>query len=122
MGTLLGAFQVVLILVARSVQTSNAFEQMDALIPPFARELLGPAVTSLMSFRGMVCLGYFHLVVMVSLVALSIAVATMPTSEIESGFMDLILSRPLARYWIITRTIALLAISIAALLGIMLTG
>jgi len=28
--------------------------------------------------------------------------------EIESGFMDLILSRPLARHWIITRSIILM--------------
>ncbi len=119
---LLGAFQVILILVARSVQTSNAFDQMGALIPPFVRELLGPAVTSLMSFNGMVCLGYFHLVVMSSLVALVIALATMPASEIESGFMDLILSRPLARYWIITRSIAVLIICSAALLITMLAG
>ena len=122
MAALLGTFQIILIFMARSVQTSNAFAQMDALIPGFARDILGPAVTSLMSFRGMVCLGYFHLVVLVSLVALSIALATMPTSEIESGFMDLILSRPVARYWVVTRTIVLLVICTVVVLSVMLTA
>jgi len=83
---LLASFQFVLILVAASVQRSNAFSQMGALIPPFARELLGPAIGGLMSFRGIVCLGYFHLVVISSLVALCISLSTMPTGEIESGF------------------------------------
>ena len=73
MGVLLVIFQVFLIIVARSIQRSNTFEQMGALMPPFVREMLGPSFASLMSFSGIVCLGYFHLAVMGSLVALSIA-------------------------------------------------
>ena len=103
MAVLLAVFQVFLIVVAGSFERSGSFEQMGELMPPFVREMLGPAFTSLMSFRGTVCIGYFHLVVMGSLVGLSIALGTMPTSEVETGFMDLILSRPLARHWVITR-------------------
>jgi ABC-2 type transport system permease protein len=122
MGVLLAVFQVVLILSARSIHRSNAFEQMGALIPPFVRELLGPAFTSFVSFGGMVCLGYFHPIVMGSLVALSIALATLPRSEIETGWMDLILARPLARHWIITRSILVLLICSALLLLMMVLG
>jgi len=50
MGLLLAAFQVVLILVAGSIQNSGGFEQLMALQPPFVRELMGPAFTSVMSF------------------------------------------------------------------------
>src|SRR4030095_9966997 len=46
----------------------------------------------------------------------------MPTSEIESGFMDLILSRPIARHWLITRTIIVMVICTVTLLGTMLAG
>src|SRR6266481_9002649 len=81
MGTLLAGFQMVLILVARSLQNSGGFEQLSAILPSFARELLGPALTSFMSFAGRVCLGYFHLSVMGSLVGISIALSTIPTSE-----------------------------------------
>src|SRR5262249_16860035 len=105
MGLLLAVFQVFLIVIARSVQRSNAFEQMGALIPPFLREMMGPSLAGFMSFGGVFCLGYFHLSVMGSLVAVSISLATAPTAEIESGFADLILSRPIARHWLITRSI-----------------
>ncbi len=121
-GTLLAAFQMILIVVARSIQNSGGFEQLSSLIPPFAREMMGPSMASFMSFAGIVCLGYFHLSVIGSLVALSISIATIPTSEIESGFIDLILARPLARHWIITRTIAAVGLSTVVLLAIMVAG
>jgi ABC-2 type transport system permease protein len=122
MGVLLAAFQVVLVLVARSVQSTNAFEQINALIPPFMRELMGPSLASVMSFNGIVCVGYFHLTVMSSLVALSIALATMPAAEVETGFIDFILSRPLARHWIITRSIIVITVCAALLLVLMMLG
>ncbi|HLG17440.1 MAG TPA: hypothetical protein VJH03_23555 [Blastocatellia bacterium] len=122
MGVVLAVFQVFLIVVARSIHRSGSFEQMGELMPAFVRELVGPSFTSLMSFGGIVSLGYFHLAVMGSLVGLSIALGTMPTSEIETGFMDLILSRPLARHWIITRSIIVMACSAAAVLVAMMMG
>jgi ABC-2 type transport system permease protein len=121
-GILLGAFQVVLVAVARSIQSSGGFETLSALLPSFVRELMGPAFVSFMSFAGIVCIGYFHVVVMVALVGLIVAVALIPVSEIESGFIDLILSRPIARHWIITRTIGTLILSIAMVLALMLSG
>jgi ABC-2 type transport system permease protein len=121
-GLLLAVFQVFLIVIARSVQRSNAFEQMGALIPPFLREMMGPSLAGFMSFGGIVCLGYFHLSVMGSLVAVSISLATAPTGEIEIGFADLILSRPIARHSLITRSIAVVVICTSALLLMMMAG
>src|SRR5258706_13798762 len=46
----------------------------------------------------------------------------MPASEIETGFIDLILSRPLARHWIITRTIIVTTLAIILVLSLMTTG
>ena len=46
----------------------------------------------------------------------------MPTSEVETGFMDLILSRPLARHWIITRSIIVVAVCTILLLIIMIAA
>jgi len=117
---LLAVFQVFIIVIANSIQSSNTFGEMAALIPGFARDLLGPAMASFLSYKGFVCLGYFHLVVMSALVSLSIAIATMPTSEIETGFIDLILARPLARHWIITRSILVSILTTAAILGVMM--
>jgi len=121
-GALLAGFQVVLVLVARSIDASGGFDELAKMLPPFAREMMGPSLASFMSFAGIVCLGYFHLVVMSALVAIAIAIATTPTSEIETGFIDLVLSRPVARHWVVTRTIFVAVLSIAVLLGAMLAG
>ncbi|HYL34640.1 MAG TPA: hypothetical protein VEV17_01865 [Bryobacteraceae bacterium] len=121
-GLLLGGFQLVLIAVANSLQGSDAFGQLENLVPPFARELMGPSVTAMLSFQGIVCLGYYHLAVMGSLVALSISLATMPTSEVETGFIDLILARPLARHWIITRSILVVVLCTAGPVVLMMAG
>jgi ABC-2 type transport system permease protein len=121
-GILLAALQLVLIFVAGSIQASGGFAQLSALLPPFARQLLGPAVATFMSFSGVVCLGYFELAVMGALIAVAVTLATTPASEVEIGFMDLILARPMARHWIITRTIALTILVSVFLLALMVAG
>jgi ABC-2 type transport system permease protein len=75
-----------------------------------------------MSFSGILCLGYFHLAVMGALVGLTIALATEPASEIENGFMDMILSRSLRRHWVITRSGVLVLLCSAFLLSMMMLG
>jgi ABC-2 type transport system permease protein len=122
MAALLAAFQVLLIVVAGSIQSSNSFEQLGEFVPAFVRQLMGPSFLSLMSFSGIVCIGYFHLAVMGALVGLAIALGTMPTSEIETGFMDLILSRPIARQSLVTRSIMLMLICTLVVLAMMALG
>ncbi len=119
---LLAGFQVVLILEANSIQTSNSFAKMGDLIPSFARDIFGPSFTMFLSFKGIVSLGYFHPVVMGALVAVSVTLATIPVMEIETGFIDLVLARCVARHWIVTRTILVALISIAWLLAMMALG
>src|SRR6266542_1418348 len=92
-GLLLAAFQVLLVLIASSIHPSK-FEDLAALLPPFVRALLGPAVASVMSFGGIVCLGCFDLAIVASAMIGARGAATMPASEIETGFADLILARP----------------------------
>jgi len=120
-GLLLAAFQVLLVLIASSIHPSK-FEDLAALLPPFVRALLGPAVASVMSFGGIVCLGYFDLAIVAALLALIIALATLPASEVETGFADLLLARPLRRHWIITRAIALVLISTLTMVALMMAG
>ena len=121
-GLLLAAFQVLLVLIAGSIERAGEFDQLASLLPPFARVLLGPSLASVMSFSGIVCLGYFDLGIVIALLALTIALATVPASEVETGFADLILARPLRRHWLITRTIALLLLAILMMLTVMLAG
>jgi hypothetical protein len=110
------------VLIARSIDQAGEFEQLATLLPPFVRALLGPSLASVMSFGGVVCLGYFDLAIVIALLALTIALATVPASEVESGFVDLILARPLRRHWVITRTIALVLLAIVFMMSVMLAG
>src|SRR5579864_4203990 len=121
-GLLLAALQLVLIFVAGELHSSGAFDQLSALLPPFARELLGPSFAVVLSFGGIVCMGYFEVAVMGALIAVAVTLATVPASEVETGFMDLILARPLARHWIITRTIVLTTLVSAMMLALMVAG
>ena len=74
-GALLAGFQVVLILQANSIQASNSFAQMADLVPSFVRDVLGPSFVTVLTFKGIVCLGYFHPVVMGALVSVSVTLA-----------------------------------------------
>jgi ABC-2 type transport system permease protein len=121
-GLLLGAFQVMLVFVARFIANSGGFEQLTALLPPFAREFMGPYLTSFMSFAGIISAGYIDLGVLAALIAMTVAIGTTPTAEIESGFIDLVLARPLPRHWIITRTILAMLVATVVLLTMMMLG
>jgi ABC-2 type transport system permease protein len=121
-GLLLAGFQVLLTLVGATVHRMDAFRGLVALIPPAARDLMGPAMLAMMSFGGIVCIGYFHPVVIAALVGMVITVAAEPAAEIEMGFVDLMLSRPLARYAVVTRTLVLLVLCSAFVVGLMVVG
>jgi len=121
-GALLAGFQLLLCLAAKAMHELNAFGQLTSLIPDFLRQLMGPSLISLMSFGGIVAVGYFHIAVMGALVALAIALATEVSAEIELRFVDLILSRPLARHWLITRSVVVLICATAWLLLAMSLG
>ena len=84
-GVLLAGFQVVLILQANSIQASNSFAKMGDLVPSFARDVLGPSFVMFLTFKGIVCLGYFHPVVMGALVSVSVTLATIIRQKIASS-------------------------------------
>jgi ABC-2 type transport system permease protein len=120
MGLVLVSFQILLNLVAASIQRSNMFDQIAALLPGFLRQMTW--VVTIMSFGGVVCAGYFHPAVIGCLVGLMIALATEIASEIETGFIDLVLSRSVARHWLVTRSIILIVAASLLLPGVMLLG
>ena len=121
-GLLLAAFQVMLVFVARFIANSGGFEQLTALLPPFARELMGPYLTSFMSFAGIISAGYIDLGVLGALIAVTVAIGTVPAAEVESGFVDLLLARPLPRHWLITRSILVMLLATLTMLIMMVLG
>jgi hypothetical protein len=121
-GLLLAAIQAFRVLIAASVYNAGQFDQITALLPPFVRDFFGSSLGSVMTFNGIVCGVYFDTGFMIALLALAIALATLPASEIETGFADLILARPMPRHWLITRTIALVWFSILLMLLMIMAG
>ena len=121
-GLVLAGFQIVLVAAAAYLDRSHAFSQFALLFPPFVREMMGPMFFAMLSFTGVVCLGYFHIAVLSTLVGLMVALGTEPTAEIESGFADLILAKPMPRHVPITRTVIILILSATLLLGLMMIG
>lgn len=116
----LAGFQFLLTQVAVFLMSSQAFGMLSTLMPEFMRSLPGPSM--LLSFTGVVSLGYFHPIVLAALVGLTIAIATEPAAEIETRFVDLTLARPVARTQVVTRTLIVLVVSGTLVLGMMIAG
>jgi beta-exotoxin I transport system permease protein len=105
----LAGFQFLLTQVASYLLRTQAFGMLSTLLPEFMRQLAGPTV--LLSFTGVVSLGYFHPIVLTALVGLAIGIATEPAGEVETRFVDLTLARPVARATLVTRTLIVLVAS-----------
>jgi ABC-2 type transport system permease protein len=122
LGLILALFQFLLTQVASYLLTRSAFDQLANLIPDFLRNIAGPSALAFLSFPGIVALGYFHPMIMTSLVGLMIAVATEPTSEVETRFVDLTLARPVTRGQVIVRTAIVLIVAGGLMLVLMSAG
>ncbi len=122
MASILAGFQILMNLAASVIQQENAFGPLSSLLPDFLRQLLGPSVLALLSFSGIVCLGYFHIAVVGWLVGMMIALATEPAAEIEIRFMDLVMAHPMARHWVITRSILMILGCTVFVLSAMMAG
>jgi beta-exotoxin I transport system permease protein len=116
----LAGFQFLLTQVAVYLMQNQAFGMLSTLLPEFVRSMAGP--TTLLSFGGVVSLGYFHPIVIVAFVGLAVAVATEPAGEVETRFVDLTLARPLARTAVVTRTLIVLVASVTLVLATMVVG
>ncbi len=121
-GILLGGFQVLIALAASTLEGTGSFNQLVAFIPAIFRQALGDSFLAVLSFQGMVSFGYFHPFVVAALVGFAIALGTEPAGELEAGFADLILARPVPRRTIVSRTVAVLFLATVFMLGLMLAG
>ena len=115
-------FQVLLVRVAGALQESAGFGGLGALIPPFVRQMAGEALVPFMSFPGIVCLGYFHPMIIAALCGIVIAAATEPAAEIETRFFDAVLVRPVPRLAIIARSAIVLLLVPGLLVLAMIAG
>jgi len=118
----LALFQILLAMAGQQLQKSGMFVQLANIIPSFIRELAGSALMTMMSFSGIMALGYYHVAITAALVALVIAIGTEPVAEIEAGIADLILSRPVSRLSALSRSVVLLIVGPSVVIGAMVGG
>lgn len=108
--TLLAAFQALTSIIASTFQETHAFDRLAAMVPDFIRQVFGASFLPMLSFNGIVVLGYFHFAVIAVLIGLAIAVATEPAGDVEFRFTDLLLARPVPRWLAIFRSALLVAV------------
>jgi len=114
--------QNLMVLVASSFERAGSFSQLARLIPDFIRPLLDSTFMAVLSFEGMVQVGYGHVIVIFFLVTIAIIAGTEPVGEIESKFVDLVMSRPVMRRAAIGRSIIVITFATAIPVVTMLAG
>lgn len=121
-GLLVCGFQVLATILAQTFQTSNAFGPIVALVPPVVRQTFGASMLAVLSFQGIVCLGYIHPIVIGAVLGVVMATATEPAAEVERRFLDLVLARPVSRSTIVSRSVVVMTAVLAALVCLLLIG
>jgi ABC-2 type transport system permease protein len=122
MAVVLAAFQVLLAAMADWLSSQSAFHQIEGLVPPAMRALMGQSLFTMLSVSGVVALGYFHTAIEAALIFFVIVIGSEPADEIDAGFADLVLSRPVRRRALMVRTMALLLVYPALLVAAMGLG
>lgn len=113
----LAGFEVLLVVGAAALQQSGTFSSFAEMMPSFVRQIFGDSLLVFMSFAGIVCFGYFHPMIVAALAAFVIAIATELVAEIETRFLDLVLSRPLPRASVVARSAMLVVLLPAMVIG-----
>ncbi len=93
----LAAFEVLIVWVAAKIEEGSGLREfLEQLLPPEAQEAVFSQF-GLVSFPGAVAFGFMHPVAIVAAAAFVVVAATVPAAERESGFLDLVLARPVPR-------------------------
>ncbi len=119
---LLSAFQVALVLQAASYDQQQMFETLGRVVPGFVQRWFGDNLAALASFGGSVSLGYFHPVIVLLVAMVTAFAASDPAADVEAGYVDLLLSRPVARHWLVTRSALLFGACPVVLAALMMAS
>jgi ABC-2 type transport system permease protein len=117
---IVSAFQIALVLQARAYDQQQ-IQALGRMVPAFVQRWLGDSLLALGSFQGIVTFGYFHPVIVLLVAFVTMFAASDPAADTESGYVDLLLSRPVARHWLVTRSAVLVVacpIALAFLMAI----
>jgi ABC-type transport system involved in multi-copper enzyme maturation permease subunit len=101
---LVALFQIIIVLQAASIDRTQRYEMLGEMTPAFIQRWLGESLAALASFGGLVTVGYFHPVIMLLVSMVAAYAASELAGDSENGHVDLLLSRPVARSWVVTRS------------------
>ncbi len=121
-GLVVCGFQVLATILAQTFQEANAFGPLLGLVPAAVRQAFGASTLAVLSFQGIVCLGYIHPIVIGAVLFVVMAIATEPAAEIERRFVDLVLARPVSRSTLVTRSVLVITAAGTVLMGLLLLG
>ena len=113
------AFQFFMVLAARRLELSGQFRLLEAMLPAFMTQASNMMAAS---FTGFVLFGYSHPLVQLFLVATAIGLGSEPSAEIDTKFVDLLMSRPLPRATPINRTLIMLMVTTIGAMVFMLAA
>jgi ABC-type transport system involved in multi-copper enzyme maturation permease subunit len=119
---LLFGFQLIIVGQAAEIERTQSFSRMAELLPGFLQRGLGSKAMLLATFKGTVSFGYFHPVVCLLVAIVGMYLTTEPAHEVESGLVDLELSRSVPRHRLLTRSLLLAALAVASASLLMFLG
>jgi ABC-type transport system involved in multi-copper enzyme maturation permease subunit len=120
--TLLWGFQIIIVGQAAEIERTNSFSRMADLLPGFLQRGLGSKALILATFKGTVAFGYFHPVVCILVAGVAMYLATEPAHEVESGLVDIELSRSMPRHRLLTRSLLLSLAALVVAVSVMAAG
>jgi ABC-type transport system involved in multi-copper enzyme maturation permease subunit len=89
--------EVVIVWIAGHIESGPGIQELlEQVLPLPMRQLIGSQL-GLLSFAAVVGFGFQHPFAMAIAIAIVITVATIPAGERESGFIDLVMARPVPR-------------------------
>jgi len=93
----LGVFEDLIVRVAAQIDMGTGLRAfLEQIIPPAMKKGLAQQL-AFASFAGAPAFGFQHPVTLVAALAFVVLAATIPAGERESGFLDLLLARPVRR-------------------------
>ena len=93
---LLTSLEVLIVWISENFVGGEVMQTMMESLPPFMQNLMSSQM-SFASFTAAIGFGFQHPMTLMSSLALVATMATIPTSERETGFLELILTRKVAR-------------------------
>lgn len=100
-------FEVFMVWVSAQLDTGLGLRVLlEQLIPPETRRVIFEQF-GVGTFQGAVAFGFQHPVFLVAVMAFVVVAASVPAAERESGFLDLVLARPVRRDDYLTATLLL---------------